>query len=290
MNKQTIVTVFGCLLWSTTALAADEVRVLVGDPVNGKKLYDKECSACHGDEGKGGRSGVSLTSSDRLNLLRDDQMYAGLKNGTGMKSVKEHTFDKKLGYLDLFDVVAYVRTVHMTISDFFPGASRYVSKVYEIDKHGLERIENATGKAPNDKSAAVFTFFTFEGEEGNLEYVPQDPIKLDHLKKDKKTGYLVFLPFKTTGFDGEIGVGMDGGGKITKLQVHPGAKGADLLNKSLSRFEGLGKKGQKEPFKVGGGKPMDELAKDVFPAYLRAMETVTMYDRDERERTWADDQ
>lgn len=278
------------LLFLTNVASAAEVAVLVGDPTNGQKLYAKECGACHGDDGKGGRSGVALTSSDRLNLLRDDQMYAALKTGAGLKSPKEHTFEKKLDFLQLFDVVAHVRTLHMTIGDFFPTASRYVSKVYEIDSHGLERIQNATGASPKEKSAAVFTFFNFPGEEGNLEYVPQDPIKLDHLKKDKKSGYLVFLPFKSSGFDGELGVGMDGGGKITKLQVHPGAKGADLLNKSLSRFEGLGKKGQKEPFKVGGGKPMDDLAKDVFPAYLRAMETVTMYDRDERERTWADDQ
>lgn len=34
---------------------------------------------------------------------------------------------------------------------------------------------------------------------------------------------------------------------------------------------------------------MEKLADDLFPTYLRAMETVTMYDRDEKERTWADD-
>ena len=44
----------------------------------------------------------------------------------------------------------------------------------------------------------------------------------------------------------------------------------------------------KHTFKVGGGKSVDKFAKDAFAAYLRAMETVTMYDRDETERTWAD--
>jgi hypothetical protein len=71
--------------------------------------------------------------------------------------------------------------------------------------------------------------------------------------------------------------------------VHHKGSGADLLNKSLSRFEGMGKKGQKEPFKIGGGKPMEKLAADLYPVYLRAMETVTMYDREENERTWADE-
>jgi hypothetical protein len=119
--------------------------------------------------------------------------------------------------------------------------------------------------------------------------VPQEPIKLDQLKKDKKAGYLVFMPFKTDNFDGELGIGMDKEGKMTRVLVHSKASSADLLNKSLSRFEGMGKKGQKEPFKIGGGKPMEKLAADLFPVYMRAMETVTMYDRDENERTWADE-
>lgn len=278
------------LLFPAAAEAATE-QLLVGDPLNGEKLYDKECAACHGKAGKGGRTGVALTDSGRMNLIRNDQMFAAIKRGTGMKKPKRHSFDDKLKFLEIWDVVAYVRTLHMTLDEFFPEAARYISKGYEIDKYGLERIKDATGKrlTGNDKRAAVFTFFNFEGEEGNLRYVPQDPIELDHLDKKKKAGYLVFLPFRDgNGFDGEIGVAMDPKGVLTKVAVHSRVKGSELLNKSLSRFEGMGKKGQKEKFKIGGGKSMQSLADRFFPIYMRAMETVTMYDREERERTWAD--
>jgi hypothetical protein len=276
------------ILTPQSALAA-EARTLAGDPINGKKLFAKECSACHGDDGKGGRTGVALNDSGRLNLLPNDKLFQLIKDGAGLKKAKDHTFDGKLKFLDTWDVIAHVRSMHMGLDDFFPASSRYVCKAYTIDKFGTERMEKATGKPLADKTAAVFTFFDFENEEGRLQYVPQDPIKLDQLKKDKKAGYLVFLPFKTEGFDGELGIGMDKDGRMTTVLVHPGAKGAELLNKSLSRFRGLGKKGQKEPFKIGGGKPMEKLADDLFPIYLRAMETVTMYDRDESERTWADE-
>ncbi len=270
-------------------VARAEAPLLVGDPVNGQKLFAQECASCHGDDGRGGRSAISLTNSGRLNLVRDDQMYAVIQKGVGAQSPAEHTFGNKLKFLEIWDVVAHVRSLHMTIAEFFPASSRYVSKEYTIDANGLERIEKAANLKLKDKKAAVFTFFDFPGEEGNLAYVPQDPIKLDQLKKDKKSGYLVFLPFAAQGFDGEIGVGMDAVGRITRLAVHAKGTNAELLNKSLSRFEGLGKKGQKDPFKVGGGAAMDDLAKVVFPAYLRAMETVTMYDREEKERTWADE-
>jgi hypothetical protein len=275
-----------------TAQAATET-VLVGDPVNGKKLYGKVCSACHGDAGSGGRTGIALTDSGRMNLIRNQQMFGQIEKGEGLKKPKDHAFGKELPYLDVWDVIAYVRTLHMTIDEFFPQAGRYVSKEYTIDKFGLERIKEATGHMlqGNDQKGAVFTFFDFDGEAGNLTYVPQDPIRLDHLKKKFKSGYLVFLPFDDgSGFKGEIGIAMDPKGVITKVAVHDELKGADLLNKSLSRFSGMGQKGQKEKFKVGGGKPMENLAEKVFPTYLRAMETVTMYDREEKERTWADEE
>lgn len=291
LNRLSYLALGATVLTSAGVAHADDTPILSGDPLNGAKLYAKECAACHGANGQGGRTGVALTSSDQLNPIRDIQMYAMIEKGRGLKNPAEHALKSKLKYLEIWDTVAHVRTLHMTIADFFANASRYVAKEYTIDKYGLQRVEENGGLRlkKKDQSAAVFTFFDFEGEQGALQFVPQDPIRLDQLKKDKKAGYLVFLPFKTKGFDGEIGVAMDPRGVITKLAVHSSKKGAELLNKSLSRFEGMGRKGQKTPFKVSGGRSMAKLAKDVFPVYLRAMETVTMYDREERERTWADD-
>jgi mono/diheme cytochrome c family protein len=290
--KLLLSTSLAMMLLGARAEAANDA-VLVGDPVNGKKLYAGTCAACHGDAGSGGRTGIALTDSGRMNLIRNDQMFGQLEKGEGLKKPKDHTFAKDLRFLDIWDVIAYVRTLHMTLDEFFPQAGRYVSKEYTIDKFGLERIKEAAGLSlqGSDQKGAVFTFFDFDGEAGNLTYVPQDPIRLDHLKKKFKSGYLVFLPFEDgSGFKGEIGVAMDPKGVITKLLVHDELKGADLLNKSLSRFSGMGQKGQREKFKIGGGKPMEHLAEKVFPTYLRAMETVTMYDREEKERTWADEE
>lgn len=267
---------------------AEELALWVGDPESGKKLYGKECASCHGADADGGRSAISLRDSGRLNLLRNEQLFGMIESGKGLKKPGEHQFKRQLSFLETWDVVQHVRGQHLVIQSFFPEASRYVAKVYQIDNHGLERIKAATGKKAKLEKAAVFTFFNFEGEEGNLSYVPDDPIRLDELKKDKKAGYLTFVPFKTTGFDGELGIAMDKDGVITKLAVHQKDQKAELLNKSLSRFTGLGRKGQKEFFKVAGGKQVADLAADVFPLYLVAMESATMYDREETERTWAD--
>jgi mono/diheme cytochrome c family protein len=127
------------LFLASTAQAA-ETRLSVGDWVNGKKLYVKECAACHGEDGKGGRIGIALTNSDRLNLITSESMFAMVRDGTGTKKPKEHQFGDKLGFLETWDVIAHVRTLHMTLDEFFPDSSRYVMKRYTIDDFGLERI------------------------------------------------------------------------------------------------------------------------------------------------------
>lgn len=265
-------------------------RPWVGDPVNGAKLFKKECAACHGDDGAGGRTGIALTDSGRMNAIIDGTYFAVVEQGEGVKKDTEaHVFKDKLAHLDIWDVVAHGRSMHLGIDDFFPQSSRYLAGKYTIDKHGLKRIKKAVGKAPKDAEAQVYTFFDFPDEEGKLTFVPSEPILLDQMKKNLKAGYLVFLPFTAEGFDGEIGIGMDSDGAIKKIAVHGAAKNADLLNKSLSRFESMGKKGQKKPFAVGGGKSVKQLSDAVFAAYMRAMETVTMYDREENDRTWADE-
>lgn len=268
---------------STAALGAEEMRAAVGDARNGGKLFEQLCKSRYAE------TGIGLFTSDAMNLFTDDALFARVSAGDCVTREQKEKFDpSKLSFLDKWDVVAFMRTLHMNLSDFFPTAGRYVAKTYEIDDFGKKRIADAARPLKKgETSAAVFTFFDFEGEEGELTYVPQDPIKLDQLKKDQKAGYLVFLPFKHEGFEGELGVAMDASGVMTKLMVHPAAPGAQALNAALERFVGMGKKGQTEPFEVGGGKSK-ALAAALFPVYLRAMETVTMYDREENERTWAD--
>jgi mono/diheme cytochrome c family protein len=282
----------GALLGATalapSAARADGELPAVGDPRNGEKLFAKQCQACHGEAGAGGSSGVSLRDSGRMTLIRPEQLFAIVQKGAGLKKPDDHKFEGKIPFLDAWDVAAYLTTLTLEVDDFFPDATHYVSKEYEIDEFGLARIEKAVGKRPADKKSAVFTFFKKANTDAQLEYVPQDPIRLDQLKKKEKFGYLVFLPLETKGFKGEVGIAMEADGRIRKLLVHRGNKGAEALNKQLSRFEGLGKKGQKEPLKPGGDKALAELANELFPVYLRAMESATMYDREENERTWAD--
>lgn len=243
---------------------------LLGDFRNGEKLLSEECTKLTGQ--------IQQDSSDQMNLILPEALQA---------LVKTHC-SASLGYLDRWDVVAALNTRFMPLQGFFPKSSRYLAKRYAMDKFGLKRVSTATKKPIKAFEASVFTFFQFPGEEGAHRYVPQDPIQLDHLKKDNKIGYLVFVPFDLDGAQ-EIGVAMDPSGVITRLEVHGNAHQA--LNTELARFAGQGKKGQSQPFATEkrASKREKKLSQAVFRAYMLAMESATMYDREERERTWADD-
>ncbi|MBK8009858.1 MAG: hypothetical protein IPK13_00790 [Deltaproteobacteria bacterium] len=292
-------TAFASLLTATLTLAAAPTvteaaglssPVFVGDRVNGRGLYMTACASCHGETGDGGASKIALTRSGRMGLLSDAAMFAMISTGEGLKKPAEHRFGDRLEYLETFDVIAYVRAGTMSVGEFFPEAARYLGKEYTIDEFGLTRIKEATGKAlsPEEAQASVFTMFRIEGEDGNLRYVPQDPIQLDALKKDLKIGYLVFLPFRVGPFSGEIGVAMDAAGVITGLRAQDGhAQDAVELNKKLAQFVGMGKKGQRDRFKAPARTSV-EVSNAVFQSYMQAMESATMYDREEKDRTWAD--
>ena len=259
---------------------AAEQRAWVGDPVNGEKLFKKQCVDTGNVNGPDWCQ-LPITDSEHMTELRNERLYQQIKSRKGASDTIP-----KLSLLEIWDVIAYINTKHLALYDFFPDAGRYLSGEYTIDKYGLKRIKKAIGKKLSEKTAQVFTFFDMPNEQGNLTYVPSEPLLLDELKKKYKAGYLVFLPFVSNGYDGQIGIAMDASGKITKLAVFDTDKKTAKLNRKLTQFEGQGKKGQKKPFKSRKDK---KLAKAVFEGYLRAMETATMYDRDENERTWADE-
>jgi hypothetical protein len=88
------------------------------------------------------------------------------------------------------------------------------------------------------------------------------------------------------------GIALAKDGKILKVGT-ASAAGADRLADQYPQFIGLGGKGQTELLKPAApkskGKPVANPADRPFAeAYARALEAIGMWDREERERHWAD--
>jgi mono/diheme cytochrome c family protein len=88
---------------------------------SGRKLYDRHCSECHGDTGKGdGMAGEGLDEKPS-NLVdgqwehgsSDGEMFVVIRDGAGPKSEMK-AFAKKIPERQIWDVVNFVRTLNRT--------------------------------------------------------------------------------------------------------------------------------------------------------------------------------
>lgn len=114
----------------------------------GEKLYQKQCSACHGKTGKGegAKEGTAINNQNFLNLISDKDLYNYVKygrEGTVMPSYAANMSDE-----DLKNLVAYIRNWQTKKIDFDvpekitgdikAGEKRY--KLFCASCHGVEGV------------------------------------------------------------------------------------------------------------------------------------------------------
>ena len=85
---------------------------------SGRKLYDRHCSECHGDTGKGdGMAGEgldekpsNLVDGDWEHGSSDGELFVVIRDGAGPKSEMK-PFAKKIPERQIWDVVNFLRTL-----------------------------------------------------------------------------------------------------------------------------------------------------------------------------------
>jgi disulfide bond formation protein DsbB len=92
-----------------------------GDAAQGEELFAKTCAACHGPEGKGIEGlGRDMTSSEFIAEKSDEELVEFIKvgrrpgdplNTTGV-DMPPKGGNPSLADDDLYDIVAFIRTVH----------------------------------------------------------------------------------------------------------------------------------------------------------------------------------
>lgn len=105
----------------TQAPESAAASVPSGDPTAGEDLFIGTCSACHGPEGKGVQGlGKDMTTSEFIASKSDAELVEFIKEGrdpshplndTGV-AMPPKGGNPSLSDEDLYDIVAYVRTIH----------------------------------------------------------------------------------------------------------------------------------------------------------------------------------
>jgi len=259
------------------ATVAEAQTVHQGDFIHGRSLFARHCGA---------EAARATLSAAEMTAILDPSLHAAFSQGKCVDSAKTFA-PEEVDFLSAWDMVAFVRTRHLRVSDFFPEAARYLLKEYTIDKFGEKRLKQNLGQLPADRTHMVFTLYDFEGEKGQLNFVPQDPLLIDELEKDDKLGYLVFLPMDTPHGRTEVGIAVDDEGTVRAARVHRTEDEAEKINAALSVFEGQGRLGGPGQFDAPRRSAAKNYIDDFREAYLLAMESVTMFIREERDRTWS---
>lgn len=303
------------------APAAGAVRVVAGDATRGAALYGLHCASCHGADARGGgplAAGLGAPAPTDLRdfafLMQrgDDDLQQAIAGG-GKARGRSYTmpaFAAQLPPLDVWDLVAFVRDGQPSVAEYFPAAAHFTAKTYAFDADGLRRLEAAVGALAADEGKMVLvTAYGGDKVEGDAPaYVADDPRLLASLKPKLKLGYLGFAKVKLPGLpEVPICLALDKDGAVARVTPRLDGlaeKDREAVAKLLAGYEGQG--GKKSPYAelkfpapapAKGKKPAPkkdapkdgaEAAKALTRPYLRTVEAAVQFDKEERERHWAD--
>jgi hypothetical protein len=187
-------------------------------------------------------------------------------------------------------LVAFLRQDRLKVADFFPTARYFTAKSYPLDKNAKERLTALFGR-PLSAAESRITVVTAYGKRAandaaGPELVPQDPVSLDKLSPKEKIGYLVFVDLPTQGSEMmSYGVALGKDGSVTRVASETGLT-KPAFDAAYQGFVGQGQKGQ--PGSLKPGKAPAASAQAFKNAYARILESIGLFDKEERDRHWAD--
>jgi len=303
---------------STAALAAllclavpsraEELPVHDGDSVSGARLYRLHCASCHGRLGRGDgplagplspkpvdvRDGGTLFARSEMGMLR--VLAGGAALGDGPSAMPAHV--RGLSVLEMRDIMAWLEEPLPRLDTFFPLASEYIAHRQTIDQYGRERAQKALGEAlPDDEiRAMVFTLFKPpDGEKhpGTLTLLPDEPAALFAAKPRRKVGFVLFLPLRWEGTTVRVVLGMNRRMELVKMETAGGGdekseKTRQRIAEQLKSFEGSGGRETRAVDVMDETKVPKELVREMQRVFTRALESIAMYEKEERDRFWSD--
>jgi hypothetical protein len=264
--------------------------VVIGDVVHGAALFKSYCAGCHGSDGRA-QGELSAHPPQRPESLRDPSVLATNTDAELIDFIVKGDPGGMPSYphfpqLDSWDILAFLRQGEIRITDFFPSAAFFTAKAYTLDADAKKRAAAAIGHGLSHAEAtlAVLTFYG-HADSGGPQRVGDRPDELDKLKPKDKVGYLLFAELPRGDGKGEAayGVSLAKDGHILRIAGESG--GAD---KAYLPFVGMGHKGSDALLKPKGKKVPPKIESAFGPAFVRMLEAVTMFDKEERDRHWAD--
>lgn len=149
----------------------EKPRAVVGDPINGARLYSAHCMTCHGSLGLGdGPARAILHPTPRIhrdgawmNGRSDDDLHSVILEGGGALNGSKlmPPFKDLVDSLDAWDLVAYLRTLHAPAEAFLPAPSmRFEFRETVLSSPRLARVRQEMHVDPGSHYASWLEVLT----------------------------------------------------------------------------------------------------------------------------------
>lgn len=297
----------------TTTASAAESDPREGDAKNGARLFRLHCASCHGPGALGDgplADGLEVPPEN----LRDggylwahtDEDFIRIVTGGGPAaghSAAMPAFGCALTALEQRDILEWLRIPVPTLNDFFPEAVDYIAHEHELDVHGIERAEQALNRKLKDdeKSIRIYTMFKADPAEKAANQAPpaqrieEVPQALYTGKPKRKIGFVGYVTLQLDGGKVLAGLALDRDMELVKVVTAPGHDVAHERLRSrvapiLNAYVGSGNRIEKRPVRPhrrGVVAPKD-VQREMLRAFTLVLEGAAMYEKEERDRFWAD--
>ena len=139
---------------------------VLGDVEHGARLFAVSCASCHGLEGRGDGPAMGLgrnrprdfTDPSEMNGRTDELLHRAIREGgSGVgRSWLMPAFGEEKDFLDAFDLVAYLRTLHVSVDDVVAGARSWTAHEVVLSLERAGTIAADLGQAfPPEKHRVV---------------------------------------------------------------------------------------------------------------------------------------
>ena len=118
------------LAWLAAAAAAQVTNPLAGNEqaaAEGRDLFNRTCTVCHGMNGAAGDRGPALGAGRTYNIRADDGIFNAIRDGIPGSAMPKAALEPN----DIWKIVTYIRSLRATASDaFVPGDAAAGERVF----------------------------------------------------------------------------------------------------------------------------------------------------------------
>lgn len=252
--------------------------VKYGDEALGRKIYNQQCSCCHGVD----VMGAQRRKEDGPALHRAEVAWS--------KTVEQWQQHILLRDVDRADVMAYLAPFRPDVRKVLPESSHYVHRNVAIDTPTQRKLRRLVNRVVPFSSVTLLPAYRLAVPGPQPVLIPNEPRALEIAISKTRAGYGSVVVHQS-GLVGEWWITLDNDLRVTQVMARD-AQSQPLTTLSADLLKPfMGEGGRKEDSIPLRERVManDALASQFAAAYVAVRHAALVYEAEERDRSWADE-